>query len=211
MSHPRREFQKGSLTRENLDPSPFLQFGVWYDEAETAGVFEPHAVILATADARGRPSARVVLVRGWTGAGFEFFTNYESAKGKALDANPQAELLFYWMEMERQIRIQGTVERLTDEENRAYFEKRPRGSRLSAYASPQSAEVESREWLEEEVRRLETEHAGDEPRTPPPYWGGFRVMPDTFEFWQGRESRLHDRFQYRMNGDDGWDIVRLGP
>jgi len=206
-----REYGGKPLHREDLDPNPFLQFGVWYDEAEAEDVFEPHAVVLATADEHGRPAARIVLVRNWTGGGFEFFTNYDSRKGRELRANPQAELLFYWMELERQIRVRGTVEKLTVAENRAYFEERPRASRVAAYASPQSDIIASREELDARCAALEKEFKGDEPKDPPKHWGGYRLVPDGFEFWQGRPSRLHDRFLYTLADDDNWTIDRLAP
>ena len=205
-----REYEGDPLRRDDLDPNPFMQFGVWYDEAEAEDVFEPHAVILATAAAHGRPAARVVLMRGWSGAGFEFFTSYASRKGRELEENPQAELLFYWMELERQIRVRGSVEKLTDDENRAYFEARPRSSRLAAYASPQSRVVENRAALDGRYAEMDAKFKGNEPLDPPEGWGGYRVVPDAFEFWQGRPNRLHDRFEYRQVDDD-WEIVRLAP
>ena len=185
------------------------QFRRWFDETLAAGLHEPNAMTVATATPDGRPSARVVLLKGFDERGFVFYTNYEGRKGRELAENPHAALLFYWGELERQVRIEGRASRVPGEESDAYYESRPRGSRLGAWASAQSREVEGRDTLEERLRGLEAEHEGREvPR--PPFWGGYRVEPEAVEFWQGRENRLHDRLVYRRS-PDGWKVVRLQP
>jgi pyridoxamine 5'-phosphate oxidase len=174
-----------------------------------ADLHEPNAMIVATATTDGRTSARTVLLKGYDERGFVFYTNYEGRKARELEANPMCALLFYWGELERQVRIEGRASRLSGEESDAYFLSRPRGSRIGAWASQQSRSVEDRSVLEERVRALEREYEGREiPR--PPFWGGYRVEPEVIEFWQGRENRLHDRLVYRRDGE-GWKIERLQP
>lgn len=205
----RREYTLASLDLTEVDPDPIVQFTQWFDEARRAEVLEPNAMTLATADAAGRPSARVVLLKEVTPRGFVFFTDYRSRKGIELAANPRAGLCFYWKELERQVRIVGTVERLAPEESAAYFGSRPLGSRVGAWASVQSAVIPGRDWLEAEVERVSATYPdGDVPL--PPHWGGYRVAPEELEFWQGRESRLHDRVRYLPNGE-GWRVERLSP
>ncbi len=205
----RREYTLASLDLTEVDPDPFVQFTQWFDEAQRAEVLEPNAMTLATADANGRPSARVVLLKEVTPRGFVFFTDYRSRKGIELAANPRAGLCFFWKELERQVRIVGTVERLAAEESAAYFGSRPLGSRVGAWASVQSAVIPGRDWLEAEVERVSASYPdGDVPL--PPHWGGYRVAPEELEFWQGRASRLHDRVRYLPNGD-GWRVERLSP
>jgi pyridoxamine 5'-phosphate oxidase len=177
-------------------------------EAILARVPEPTAMTLATADAKGRPSARIVLLKGVDPRGFVFFTNYASRKGKELAANPQAALAFLWKELERQVRIEGAVERVTPDESRAYYATRPLGSRIGAWASPQSETIESRSWLENRWEEFGQRHGENPPL--PPHWGGYRVIPDHLEFWQGRRSRLHDRVAYTRAGRE-WKIARLAP
>ena len=205
----RKEYTGAGLDKADVDPDPLVQFHDWFEKVIDADLHEPNAMILATATAEGKPSARTVLLKGYDERGFVFYSNYEGRKAKEIDANPTCALLFYWGELERQVRIEGRASRLSGEESDAYFAGRPRGSRLGAWASEQSRPLEDRSILEERVRVLEAEYEGREiPR--PPFWGGYRVEPDTIEFWQGRENRLHDRIVYHRSGR-GWKIVRLQP
>ena len=205
----RREYKRAGLDRAEVDSDPIVQFGVWFEETLAANLHEPNAMIVATATPEGRPSVRTVLLKGYDERGFVFYTNYEGRKARELEANPACALLFYWGELERQVRIEGRASRISNDESNAYFTSRPRGSRLGAWASQQSSPVEDRSVLEERIRALETEYEGREiPR--PPFWGGYRVEPDAIEFWQGRESRLHDRLVYRRE-DVAWRIERLQP
>ncbi len=205
----RKEYTRAGLDRADVDSDPIVQFGAWFEETLAANLHEPNAMIVATATPEGRPSARTVLLKGYDERGFVFYTNYEGRKARELEANPACALLFYWGELERQVRIEGRASRISNDESNAYFASRPRGSRLGAWASQQSSPVEDRSVLEERLRALETEYEGREiPR--PPFWGGYRVEPDAIEFWQGRESRLHDRLVYRRK-DGAWRIERLQP
>jgi len=205
---PERE-RLSTLLEAEVDADPLAQFTAWLADAEAAGIRLPEAMILATATAAGVPSARTVLFKGLDDGGFAFFTNYESRKARELAENPVAALLFYWAGLGRQVRIEGEVERIPDTESDAYFRTRPYGSRIGAWASPQSEPIESRQALERRVGELEARFAdGDVPR--PPFWGGFRLVPDALEFWQHRENRLHDRIRYRR-APDGWTIERLAP
>jgi pyridoxamine 5'-phosphate oxidase len=205
----RINYRHGELDVRHAAPDPFEQFRVWLDDAlRTEGIIEPNAMSLATVGSGGRPSARIVLLRQWDSRGFVFFTNYESRKAAELVAGAQAALLFWWGALERQIRVEGTVERILEVESDAYFATRPRGHRLSAWASHQSAVVESREVLQRAIADAEERFPGDVPR--PPFWGGYRVVPDRFEFWQGRPNRVHDRIAYARNAD-GWELARLAP
>lgn len=199
------------LAAQGLDPDPFEQFRLWLADAAVAGLREPTACALATttASALGRPSARMVLLKGFDERGFVFATHYESRKGRELAANPAAALVFYWDVVERQVRIEGIVERTAADESDAIFAARPRGARLGAWASPQSERIAGREELERRVSELERQHPSDVPR--PPFWGGFRLVPDQLEFWQGQPHRLHDRFDYRRGPDGRWLIARLAP
>ena len=205
----RKEYTRAGLTESDVASDPVEQFRRWFDEALEADLHEPNAFVLATATRDGLPSARVVLLKGLDERGFVFYTNYEGRKGRELEENPRAALLFYWGELERQVRIEGTASRVSEEESDAYYAGRPRGSRLGALASEQSRVVGSREVLEGRIRTLEAEYEGrDVPR--PAFWGGYRVEPEALEFWQGRENRLHDRLVYRR-GDGGWRMERLQP
>jgi pyridoxamine 5'-phosphate oxidase len=195
------------LLEAQVDPDPLRQFARWFEEAAAAGVAMPEAMALATATADGRPSVRMVLLKGFDERGFAFYTGYESRKGRELAENPRAALLFHWLG--RQVRIEGPVERLTAEESDAYFASRPRGSRLSAIASRQSEVVSSREELEARVAELEERFAGAEPPRPD-RWGGFRLVPETYELWQNRDNRLHDRLRYRRERGE-WRLERLAP
>jgi pyridoxamine 5'-phosphate oxidase len=205
----RREYTRAGLHEADMDPDPMGQFRTWFENVIEADLHEPNAMILATATRDGRPSARTVLLKGYDERGFVFYTNYEGRKASELEANPACALLFYWGELERQVRIEGRAVRLSGEESDAYFASRPRGSRLGAWASEQSRPVENRSILEERVKALEAEYEGREiPR--PAFWGGYRVQPDSIEFWQGRENRLHDRLVYGRVGR-GWKMQRLQP
>ena len=205
----RKEYTSAGLDKADVDPDPIVQFHEWFEKVIDADLHEPNAMVLATATRDGRPSARTVLLKGYDERGFVFYTNYEGRKARELETNPVCALLFYWGELERQVRIEGRASRLSGEESDTYFADRPRGSRLGAWASEQSRSVEDRSILEERLRALETEYEGrDIPR--PLFWGGYRVEPETIEFWQGRENRLHDRLVYLRN-EGGWKIVRLQP
>ncbi len=197
------------LTENIVDPNPFIQFSHWFNELLKSDVREPNAMVLATASVGGIPSARTVLLKKFDEEGFVFFTNYESHKAKDLTDNPNAEILFVWLDLERQVRIRGKVERVASKESAEYFHSRPTNSQIGAWASKQSSVIPDREFLEERFR--ETAEKYKNGKIPlPPFWGGFRLIPDEFEFWQGRESRLHDRISYRLK-QNVWEIVRLSP
>ncbi|HEX6543802.1 MAG TPA: pyridoxamine 5'-phosphate oxidase [Ktedonobacterales bacterium] len=206
----RKEYMQRGLHESEVDADPIKQFQIWFDEARLASPLEPNAMALATVGADGRPSLRMVLLKGVDERGFVFYTNYESRKGRELAETPWAALTFFWPEMERQVRIEGSIERVSAEESDAYFHSRPVGSQLSATASHQSEVITGREVLEQRVAELSAQYQEQElPR--PEYWGGFRVLPDTIEFWQGRPNRLHDRLRYRLLADGRWQIQRLSP
>jgi len=208
VSDLRQSYEKSVLLEETAAASPLEQFSLWFDQALQAQVPEPNAMTLATVDNTGQPSARTVLIKGFDERGFVFFTNYESRKGRDLLANPRAALLFFWQPLERQVRIEGVIEKVSAEESDAYFHSRPLGSRLGAWASEQSQPITRAEL---EARELAfRERYGDQPPRPP-HWGGYRLVPTLFEFWQGRASRLHDRLRYLPDGQGGWAIDRLSP
>ena len=208
-SRLRKEYTSAGLVEDDVDPDPIVQFHNWFEKVIEADLHEPNAMTLATASREGGPSARIILLKGYDERGFVFYTNYEGRKARELEANPLCALLFYWGELERQVRVEGRACRIPGEESDAYFLSRPRGSRLGAWASEQSQPVEDRNVLEERVRALEAEYEGREiPR--PPFWGGYRVEPEIVEFWQGRENRLHDRIVYRRTGEV-WKMERLQP
>jgi pyridoxamine 5'-phosphate oxidase len=205
----RRDYALSSLSESDVDPDPIRQFERWFADAASAQVLEPNAMTLATATRDGVPSARIVLLKGVDANGFVFFTDYRSRKGAELTENPLAALTFLWKEIERQVRISGSVSRVSAAESEAYYRTRPLGSRLGAWASHQSAVIESRGELEDRLARATAQFAdGDIPL--PPHWGGFRVLPDDVEFWQGRQNRLHDRLRYSRT-ESGWTIARLSP
>ena len=203
--------QLAALTKDHIDANPIRQFQTWFDEVRARGVSEQDAtsMTLATSDKNGQPSARIVLMKSFDDRGFVFFTNYHSRKGKELSENPRACLLFYWAELWRQIRIEGDVEMISAAESEEYFRSRPLGSKLGAWASDQSEVVDRRETLEARFAELQKRFGEDVPR--PEHWGGYRLKPDSIEFWQGRDNRLHDRLRYRLEEDGSWLIERLGP
>jgi pyridoxamine 5'-phosphate oxidase len=206
----RQEYRRAGLNEADVASDPFAQFGRWFAEAIAGELREPNAMTVATATPEGLPSARIVLLKSWDEQGFVFYTNYESQKGREVAANPVAALVFYWPELERQVRVVGAVERTSVAESRLYFDSRPLGSRLGSTASHQSQVISGRDVLEARVRQLEAAYpAGDPPL--PDYWGGYRVTPASFEFWQGRPSRVHDRLRYRRDAGGSWVIARLSP
>jgi pyridoxamine 5'-phosphate oxidase len=206
----RRAYAKAVLDERSLDPDPLRQFMSWLDEAQHAELLEPNAMTLATCTPDGHPSARVVLLKGADSAGFVFFGDSRSRKGREVTANPRAALVFWWGELERQVRICGTVKTVSDAESVKYYDSRPEGSRISAWASQQSEVVRDRAQLERQWADARTMHAGE--RIPrPPYWGGFRVIPREYEFWQGRPDRLHDRLRYTLLDTGVWMLERLSP
>ncbi len=198
------------LRRRDLDPDPIKQFSNWFTAAIEAGIRDVNAMSLATAGRDGKPSVRVVLLKGFDQDGFVFFSNYESEKGKQLEANPYAALAFYWIELDRQIRISGPAEKTSREESKRYFHSRPIGSQLGAWASRQSEVVDARRVLDAHMAEM-TERYGEGPVPLPPHWGGYIVKPEIMEFWQGRPNRLHDRFRYTRRADGSWLIERLAP
>jgi len=206
----RRDYSLAGLTEKDLAKDPFRQFEKWFQEAEAAKIPEPNAMTLATSDREGKPSARTILLKGLDGRGFVFYGNYESRKGRELAANPRATLLFPWIAMERQVNVEGPVTRVTREESETYFHIRPRLSQLGAWASQQSSIVSGRSALEEGMKAMEEKYAGRDVPLPP-NWGGYRLAPETVEFWQGRRNRLHDRLRYRRGTDGGWTVERLAP
>ncbi len=209
-SNLRKEYRRDRLRKANAAADPLVQFGSWLQEATESPLREPNAMTLATASADGRPSARMVLLKGFDERGFAFFTNFESRKGQELAENPVASLVFWWDILERQVRVEGRVERLPDEESDAYYASRPLGSRLGAWVSAQSQVIDSRAVLEADLSDLQQRHADQAPPRPP-FWGGYRVVPDAIEFWQGGPNRLHDRLRYTRRDNGTWRIERLSP
>jgi pyridoxamine 5'-phosphate oxidase len=211
LSDIRIDYRRGKLRRSDLKADPVEQFSLWMEQAQAAGAIEPTAMSLATVGVDGRPRVRTVLLKGLDARGFVFFTNLESRKGRQLEENPHASLLFAWLALERQAIISGPVEKVSREEADAYFASRPRESQLAAWTSAQSRPVASREALEAQLEEIRQRFADAEQAPLPPFWGGYRVRPETIEFWQGGSARLHDRFEYRRQSDGRWSIERLAP
>jgi pyridoxamine 5'-phosphate oxidase len=206
----RQDYARESLSERDVDANPFRQFEKWFIQAQNSGLIEPNAMTLATATPDGRPSARMVLLKGMSDEGFVFFTDFRSRKGTEIDANPYAATCFFWDVLQRQVRIEGRVTRVSVDESTTYFKSRPRGSQVGAWASMQSAMLSARDALEREVLRLIEKFPEGTEIPLPKHWGGYRLKPDAFEFWQGRPSRLHDRITYTRQGD-AWVIGRLSP
>lgn len=210
LSDTRESYDKDILTLEKLSTDPIIQFERWYQEAERAGISEPNAMTLATADLNGQPSARTVLLKGFGPKGFAFYTNYTSQKAQEIASNPQGALLFFWKELQRQVRIEGEIVKASEDASISYFHSRPRGSQVSAWASPQSQEIKEH-YLQEKREEVLKRFEGVDPIPLPHFWGGYIVKPAVLEFWQGRENRYHDRFKFRLSDDGKWTIVRLAP
>lgn len=206
----RQDYTAATLTEKSINVNPIKQFDIWLNEALEAKIHEPNAMMLATATSDGRPSARIVLLKGFDINGFAFYTNYLSRKGKEITKNPLGAITFYWGEMERQVRIEGTIEKLSKEDSEQYFHSRPKGSQLGALASPQSQEIAGREVLENKLSQLEAEYA-DKEIPKPSFWGGYILKPRLIEFWQGRSNRLHDRILFKKIDNKNWKKVRLAP
>lgn len=206
----RRDYKFASLSEADVEANPILQFERWWAEAINSEIDEVNAMTLATATPDGIPSARIMLLKGYDNEGFIFFTNYESFKGRTLQENPRACMVFFWKELERQVRITGLIKKLSEEASDEYYHSRPEGSRIGAHASPQSAVIPNREWLETRVEEVIKNFADKGPHRPP-HWGGFILQPINVEFWQGRPSRLHDRILYSLEDEGEWRIERLAP
>ena len=210
-THARKSYERAALDEHGIDRDPFQQFTIWYDEAVAAGLPEPEAMTLSTATLEGQPSARIVLLRGYDERGFCFFSNYSSQKGQELAANPYAAVTFHWVELERQVRIAGRVEKVTEAESDAYFQSRPSQSRIGAWSSPQSNVISSRDALEEMFEKYQEQYLDETAIPRPEHWGGYRVIPERIEFWQGRPNRLHDRLRFIRIDQGPWTLQRLAP
>jgi pyridoxamine 5'-phosphate oxidase len=206
----RQDYRAASLSETDIKQDPFTQFDSWFNQARASEMHEPNAMNLATATTDGRPSSRIVLLKGYNAEGFIFYTNYLSRKGKEIAKNPLGAITFWWGPLERQIRIEGTIEKISKYDSEAYFLSRPKGSQIGAVVSPQSQEIEGREGLEEKWKQLEKEYE-DKDVVKPAHWGGYILKPRLFEFWQGRTSRLHDRIIFKRADKSNWKIVRLAP
>jgi pyridoxamine 5'-phosphate oxidase len=207
----REDYTKGSLSKQDVKHNPFDQFKNWFDQALDSEVLEPNAMVLSTISTEGFPNSRVVLMKDIKSDGLSFFTNYKSHKGQEMEFNPKVSILFFWPELQRQIRMLGTVEKLSVEESTEYFQSRPTGSQIGAWSSPQSQIIVNREFLEEQVSHYEQKFNGLEVLPKPEFWGGFLFKPTQFEFWQGRSSRLHDRIVYNYIDGGSWSLIRLAP
>lgn len=210
-THARKSYERAALDEHGIDRDPFQQFTIWYDEAVAAGLPEPEAMTLSTATLEGQPSARIVLLRGYDERGFCFFSNYSSQKGQELAANPYAAVTFHWVELERQVRISGRVEKVTEAESDAYFQSRPSQSRIGAWSSPQSNVISSRDALEDMFKKYQKQYLDETAIPRPEHWGGYRVIPERIEFWQGRPNRLHDRLRFIRIDQGPWTLQRLAP
>lgn len=211
LEHLREEYRQGALDESNCETNPLVQFRSWMEQARAAQLKEPNAMTLATATPAGLPSARIVLLKQLIDKGFIFYTNYTSRKGQECETNPNVALTFYWAELERQVRVEGEIEKVSSEKSEAYFRGRPKGSRLGALASHQSEVLPSRAPIEAELATLERKYANTDDVPMPSWWGGYLVRPRAVEFWQGRPNRLHDRLVYRLGSDFSWTIERLSP
>lgn len=207
----RQSYEQSALDEHSTHPDPFVQFDTWFQEALQANMKEPNAMCLSTVGAGGHPSGRMVLLKGYDARGFVFYTNYESRKGQQLADNPHCSLTFWWDVLERQVRIEGVAQKQSEEESKAYYQSRPRGSQLGAWASPQSQVVTDRNELEATFKTTAAKFEGQSVLDLPPFWGGFRVVPRLLEFWQGRPNRLHDRIVYERSDDGTWQRLRLAP
>lgn len=207
----REDYQANTLEINEVTPHPMDQFGIWFATAMEAKLREPNAMTLATCTPQGIPSARIILLKGYDQGGFCFYSNYQSRKGQELIQNPSAALVFCWLELQRQVRIEGWVERMSIEDSTTYFQSRPKGSQIGAWASPQSRVISDRSILEENVQELEEQYKEVDQLPCPKHWGGFKLVPEKIEFWQGRSSRLHDRILYTLDENNNWKIERLAP
>ncbi|SMO43512.1 pyridoxamine 5'-phosphate oxidase [Solitalea koreensis] len=207
----RQEYSAQSLLETDINKNPFIQFDTWFNEALQSGIIEPNAMTISTSTVAGKPSARVVLLKGFDENGFTFFTNYQSRKGAEIEQNPNVCLSFFWIELQRQIIIEGTVQKVDKEESTRYFQSRPKGSQIGAWASAQSQAITNRSVLEQKWAELEKQYEHSDVLPKPDHWGGFLVNPNFFEFWQGRPSRLHDRLQYTKGTNNEWKIQRVAP
>lgn len=205
----RKEYALRSLEEKDILTNPFLQFKNWFEETMNAEIEEPNGMTLSTIDEQGWPSSRIVLLKGFDENGFVFFTNYESQKGKALLSNPRASIVFWWKELHRQVRIKGDVEKVAPSASLEYFVSRPKGSQIGAWASPQSSVIPDRSFLEKRFQEVADQYKDESSLPLPPHWGGYVVKPIEFEFWQGRQNRLHDRFRFTRNAEKDWNIERL--
>ncbi len=210
LADQRENYTKNKLELTDLSEDPLIQFERWYQDAEKEGIKEPNAMTLATVSKSGQPSARIVLLKGFSRKGFTFYTNYTSRKAQEILAHPQVSLVLWWKELERQVRIDGIADKVDEDTSKSYFQSRPRGSQISAWSSPQSQEIKEN-YLDEKRKQIEDQFKDIDKIPLPHFWGGFIVKPSMIEFWQGRESRYHDRYRYTLSDDEKWHIVRLAP